>query len=64
MVASFKKEIPQVESNITEFFDQDYEAIFNEKMEKFANSDEPVPVNFVKSKEVFEGLKANIWTLE
>jgi len=49
---------------MTEFFDQDYEEMFHEKMEKFANSEQPVPMNFVKSKELFEGLKSNIWTLE
>ena len=64
LVASFKKDFPIVETDLTEHFDQDYEEVFNSKIQNLDNSENEVAVNFIKSNELFENVNNQIWTLE
>ena len=68
MVASFKKDFPPGEDDITDHFDVDYEDLFNSKIDKLSqvmDSGKELPVNFNKPKEMI-GHSSNdmMWVLE
>ena len=63
MVASFKKDFPDTESDMTEHFDCSYEDLFKMKIEKLSGSIEKAPVNFTKAKDLFD-TDSEMWAIE
>lgn len=61
-VALFKKQFPNLEQDVADYFDCEFEEVFHSKMNE--NSDNLPPVNFCREKEIFAGLDTDMWQLE
>lgn len=59
-VASFRKNLPVVETDISDYFEQEYEHIFDAKIDSFTEDKKP-PFEFVKKKGLLEELDSELW---